>query len=261
MPGGLSVVVTKDEALRIIDQLAEDGFFKNAATTSLKPPGGPCYVLTIDGENWKLGRKGDTIMENLGWGDGLMGRLDSLRTVLNPDAAEKLGKLMTRAKELANTPGAIAEHAPQVDAAKRRAALRDWVEHVFFTLQHVDAQHKTRYELTLSTQRINRGRSAEFQHSVVIDKETALKLIDKLAESGVLERAWDLNAGADMLRAAPKAPCCLLVVRGAKMVLEDNLGWGDPLADQLKGIRALLAGAAADEMDKLLDSIAKESAK
>jgi hypothetical protein len=83
-----------------------------------------------------------------------------------------------------------------------------------------------------------------------MDKETTLKVIDWLADSGVLGAAEE--ASDDKVRAQPKGPCYAATISGGKTVLLYNFGWGPDLAKKLTALRALLKDDAAEKADTFL---------
>jgi len=83
--------ITEDQAKKIIDYLASEGFLEGAKMP--EPPGRPfspgprpAYVLSVSGGLW----------ENLGWGLPMLQRLDGLRKVLDGDAATQMDLLRER---------------------------------------------------------------------------------------------------------------------------------------------------------------------
>ena len=84
------VQITEDQARKIVDYLAAEGFLDRADPPRLShlppaPPQGPVYVLSAA-----------DYTENLGWGLPMLQRLDGLRTVLDGDAGKKMDLLIAR---------------------------------------------------------------------------------------------------------------------------------------------------------------------
>ena len=85
--------LTKDQAGKIIDHLAADGFLAragNIATKHIKVPAGPAYTMTV------LGPSGTELYEVLGWELPMLQRLDALRKVLDGDPARQMDLLLGR---------------------------------------------------------------------------------------------------------------------------------------------------------------------
>jgi hypothetical protein len=88
--------VTKEQAGRVIDHLAVEGFLDHAIEVGDKEipaPPAPCYTMTLLSED-ESGRH--ELYEVLGWGLPLLGRLDGLRGVLDGGAAEAMDRLLGR---------------------------------------------------------------------------------------------------------------------------------------------------------------------
>ncbi|MGD0899574.1 MAG: hypothetical protein ABR915_17225 [Thermoguttaceae bacterium] len=81
--------LSEEQASKIIDHLAQDGFLEKAADQRSKqkrpPPTMPGYTLTV----------GD-FHQDLGWGLPMLKRLDGLRKVLDGDAAKGMDFLLGR---------------------------------------------------------------------------------------------------------------------------------------------------------------------
>jgi inhibitor of cysteine peptidase len=103
--------VSKEQAAKIVDLLADDGFLAMAEktpTAGMPTPTGPCYILTVrekaTGEFW----------QSLGWDGAMLRRLDALRPAVDGDAAKSLDTLLGRMSGLrkAWTPDATAPASP-----------------------------------------------------------------------------------------------------------------------------------------------------
>ena len=84
------VQVTEEQAARIVDRLAGEGFLAKAAdlrskTEPPEPATKQGYTLTVD-----------SFREDLGWGLPMLKRLDGLRKVLDGDAAKGMDFLLGR---------------------------------------------------------------------------------------------------------------------------------------------------------------------
>lgn len=87
----LEAQITEDQAKKLIDYLAIEGFLDRAKlpeppSRQPTPPQGPVYVLGLS----------SGYSENLGWGLPMLHRLDGLRTVLDGDAAKSMDVLLGR---------------------------------------------------------------------------------------------------------------------------------------------------------------------
>jgi hypothetical protein len=89
------VQISEEEAVRIIDRLAVDGFLDHAKNeTPGKPPAGPCYTLAV-----RAGARAGAApvyYEDLGWGAPMLQRLDDIRGVLKGKAAGAMDLLLGR---------------------------------------------------------------------------------------------------------------------------------------------------------------------
>jgi len=85
-----------------------------------------------------------------------------------------------------------------------------------------------------------------------INEARAKTIIDHLAGDGFLDRAIDANLELQL-----GAPFCLLRVKEDKLQLFENLGWGLPMLNRLDGLRKVLDGNAAKEMDLLVGQFSK----
>ena len=89
------VQITEDEAVKVIDQLAVEGFLEQAKE---KAPGKvvdkqPCYTLSV-----RAGDKAEAVeySENLGWGLPMYKRLEGIKAVLPGKAAKSMDPLLAR---------------------------------------------------------------------------------------------------------------------------------------------------------------------
>ena len=85
------VQITEEEAAKVIDQLAVEGFLEQAKETA---PGKvadkqPCYTLSVRAEAVQYS-------ENLGWGLPMYRRLEGIRAVLPGNAAKSMDLLLAR---------------------------------------------------------------------------------------------------------------------------------------------------------------------
>lgn len=91
------IKITKFQAEKIIDHLATDGFLEragNALGAKAKMLGGPRYALEVCGGTIRL-------YENLGWGLGMLNRLDSLQKVIDGEAEKRMTTMDKLLKRLA----------------------------------------------------------------------------------------------------------------------------------------------------------------
>ena len=115
------VSITEEQAGKIIDQLAGDGFLARAADKQKRPqPTMPGYTRTVG-----------NFTEDLGWGLPMLKRLDGLRKVLEGDAAKEMDLLLGRLsgfRKLWENEGAASEK-PKVGPAgewKKLYADQQW---------------------------------------------------------------------------------------------------------------------------------------
>ena len=91
-PNVLDVHISRDQAAKIIDQLAADGLLARSDNTHARPrlrPTGPTYVLAISSDKTRF-------EEDMGWDLEMLSRLDDLRKVLDGDAGKAMDKLLAR---------------------------------------------------------------------------------------------------------------------------------------------------------------------
>ena len=92
---------------------------------------------------------------------------------------------------------------------------------------------------------------------VQITKDQARQIIDCLALEGFLDRV-KLPEPTTKTALPPQGPVYVLYLSG---LYEDNLGWGLPMLNDLDGLRAVLEGDAAKNMDVLLGRMAGDRGK
>jgi hypothetical protein len=88
------VQISEEEAVKIIDHLAGDGFLDQAQDKAPgKPAGQPCYTLTV-----RTTGKGEAVVydENLGWNAPMLKRLDGIKVILTGNAAKAMDLLLGR---------------------------------------------------------------------------------------------------------------------------------------------------------------------
>ena len=120
---------------------------------------------------------------------------------------------------------------------------------------HYGTTDKAFYNLTLSVPWLSRGEESSFHPVVLIDVDEARKIIAYLAGSGALDKAQDgepIGAGH-----APTTAYYVLNLRAEpkpwrKVAYQEALGWGLPMLNRLEGLRKVLGGDAARQMDLLL---------
>jgi hypothetical protein len=135
--------------------------------------------------------------------------------------------------------------------AERKQALVEGVENFNLLLRYCGPEDKPFYRLWLSVPTILRARAETTGLTARIDKETALKIIDWMADSGVLGAAEELSV-EENARRQPAGPCYVVNINGGKLSLVADLGWEMPMLKSLYGIRGILAGDAAKQMDILM---------
>ncbi|MDY7011124.1 MAG: protease inhibitor I42 family protein [Planctomycetota bacterium] len=92
MPGFDHVTISKEQAEKVIEHLAQSGYLQRArpfTKGALELHKGPSYVLQI----YILGQ---SFYEDIGWGLPTLKRLDGLRKVLDGDPAKAMDKLLER---------------------------------------------------------------------------------------------------------------------------------------------------------------------
>ena len=89
---------------------------------------------------------------------------------------------------------------------------------------------------------------------VQITEDQAKKIIDYLATEGFLDRA-ELPGPTSQPAAPPKVSDYVLSLSNG---LREDIGWGLPMLQRLDGLRKVLEGNAAKDMDTLLERMAEE---
>lgn len=88
--GWWSAPVDRAQVEKIVDHLAADGFFDRAVLAKLAgKPADPGYTLSVSASG-----PSDALAEELGWEGKMLGRLDSLRKVLDGRAAEAMDHVL-----------------------------------------------------------------------------------------------------------------------------------------------------------------------
>ena len=162
---------------------------------------------------------------------------------------------------LATSGFALADPPPKEStpkAAARAEQLKAGVKSFRLRLDYNGESDKPYYSLTLSVPGLppmDKGfttRKEPFSPQVQITEEQAKKVIDYLAAEGFLDRADERKPGALIAYPAPKMPGYTMKVDAGQVVFYDDLGWGLPMLKRLDGLRKVLDGDAATQMDLLL---------
>jgi hypothetical protein len=91
-----AVQITAEQAGQLIDHLLETGFFARSddiAHKRMPIPKMPCYTLWVGGGSEERMHQ---FFEDLGWGWGMMAKLEALRPVMEGDSGAALDKLLGR---------------------------------------------------------------------------------------------------------------------------------------------------------------------
>ena len=140
---------------------------------------------------------------------------------------------------------------PTPKAAARAEQLKAGVKTFSLTLNYRGEQDKPYYRLMLSVQPVVRFKGNAFDVYTQITEAQAAKIIDFLATEGFLDRALNLNRNRSP--APPPEPCYTLAAQvDAEVGFEDWLGFDMNMLKRLDGLRAVLDGDAAKQMDLLL---------
>lgn len=183
-----------------------------------------------------------------------------LKATYDTPIDEKKGRLLPEPVNSAakgDVPDAGAKpHAGEDEAiaklGKERAEkLKEDLPGFVLELRYVGEQDKPFYGMTVSVKPMLRDGVRTFWEEAIIDPATAKKIVESLAESGVLGRAEDTSMRRKE-RPEPAGPCYVMSISGAGMTFEADLGWGKPLALELFRLRGLLGGEAGRKMDILL---------
>ena len=89
-----------------------------------------------------------------------------------------------------------------------------------------------------------------------ITEEQARTIIDYLATESFFNRADEQKPGAVKKLLAPTMPGYTMKVSAGQVVFDDDLGWGLPMLKRLDGLRKVLNGDGAKEMDALIARLA-----
>jgi len=144
----------------------------------------------------------------------------------------------------------IALVAPMSEMAMNRAKLLKASARTFrLQLDFNGDEDKPYYRLTLSVPLVP-DRSNSFYRSVQISEDQAGKIIDHLAADEFLEKANDLRLKAQY--PPYTMPGYTLTATAEEAALIADLGWGLSMTNRLDGLRKMLVGDAAKEMDLLL---------
>ncbi len=163
-----------------------------------------------------------------------------------------------RADKGAETKAAATQAATQLStlATERAEALKKNIKNFTLSLNYYGKEYPPYNSLFLSVPALPfmgagaGGWSPELR--VQITEDQAKKIIDYLATEGFLDRAKSVKR---LEFVAPQGPVYVLESAG---IGEENLGWGRPLLQRLDGLRTVLEGDAAKNMDMLLGRLAGE---
>ena len=150
---------------------------------------------------------------------------------------------------------------PSDQAAGRVKRLKAAVKNFALVLSYTGPQDKPYYHLNLHVAPMQIMRNDAFHLYVQITEGEAVKIIDYLATEGFLDRATDQSNGADH-QAVLIGPVYLLTTLAesptGRTEFYENLGWDTKMLGRLDGLRAVLDGEAAKQMDVLLGRLAGE---
>jgi hypothetical protein len=122
------------------------------------------------------------------------------------------------------------------------------------TLNYRGDQDKPYYRLMLSVQPVVRFKGNAFDLYTQITEEQAMKIIDYLAVEGFLDQALDLNRNRSP--APPPEPYYTMTVHSdgppRTFGFQDWLGFDLNMLKRMDGLRVVLEGDAAKQMDLLL---------
>jgi hypothetical protein len=130
----------------------------------------------------------------------------------------------------------------------REKELKASVKTFQLELRYNGPEDKPFYRLTLDVLPSGRNRNNPFYRFAQISEAEAKRVIDQLAADGFLTDASDLANDKVPIFRPPNKPGYTLTVTG----LYQDLGWGLPMLKRLDGLRKVLDGDAAKEMDLLL---------
>lgn len=143
---------------------------------------------------------------------------------------------------------------PTAQAAARAKVLKEQIKSFRLNLQYHGEQDKPYYGLLLSVPALQVRRSNPVYPHVKISEAEASKIIEHLATEGFLNQAIDDASG--MKLPAPPMPCYTMNVscggEAHRHEFYGVLGWGLPMLKRLDGLRIVLDGDAAKQLDVLL---------
>ena len=94
---------------------------------------------------------------------------------------------------------------------------------------------------------------SQFDFMVRIKKEDAERLVNYLIrDEFFLETAYEVRADQEFPPLAPYVQNYVVTLTSHKIRLWEDWGWGHTLVKRLKGLRTVLRGEAAEDMDLLL---------
>lgn len=143
---------------------------------------------------------------------------------------------------------AQAKAQPTEQALARAKQLKAGIKTFRLGLYYNGDEDKPFYRLTLKVGAVEQ--SGPFQRLVSITEEQATKIIDHLATEGFLDEAFDLRAKTK--QPPPTSPGYVMMASIQGIGFQQDLGWGLPMLKRLDGLRTVLDGDAAKEMDFLL---------
>jgi len=136
-------------------------------------------------------------------------------------------------------------------AAKRAATLKANVKDFQIGLSYVGDSDKPYYSLLLSVPKVDVKQADAFFLVAQRSEDQALKIIAYLKESGILERAFEKGDAVKL----PQPSYRLIVIAG-DLHLTASLGWDRDTLKSLDGLKKVLDGNAAKEMETLLGRLA-----
>jgi hypothetical protein len=143
---------------------------------------------------------------------------------------------------------------PTTEATARAEKLKSRVKEFQLSLNFLGDQDKPYYRLTLSVPKLDAASVKPSFLSAQISEPQAARLIDRLAVEGFLDNAQDQTASLATQHLTK--PGYTLMVKTDRGILEGDLGWGLPMLKRLDGLREVLDGDAAKQMDLLLGRLA-----
>ena len=131
--------------------------------------------------------------------------------------------------------------------AKRAEVLKTNRKSFQLALAYDGQSDKPYYSLLLSVPTVNVKRSSPFALVTQIDDVQALKIIAHLADTGILGRASEKGD-----KTKPAQSGYQLFITADTLQLTAPLGWDREMLKTLDGIKKVLDGDAAKDMDTLL---------